>query len=149
MLDGNGNLLTSEKAIKDKALQVYSDRLEANKIEDNLVNHEEVINELCETRMRLCRLNKTEPWDKEDLKVVLKQLQNEKSRDAEGLANELFKDNAAGTDLLEAVLKLMNLMKEKQIFPKILQKCNITSIHNKKSPNKTSQITEVFSESQF
>ena len=44
MLDGNGNLLTSEKAIKDKALQVYSDRLKANRMEDSLVNHEEVTN---------------------------------------------------------------------------------------------------------
>ena len=82
--------------------------------------------------MKLCRLNKTEPWDKEDLMVFLRQLENDKSRYAEGLANELFEDNAAGTDMLEAVLKLMNLMKEKQILLKILQKCKITSIHNNK-----------------
>ena len=75
---------------------------------------------------------KTDPWDEEGLNVVLKQLKNYKSQDADGLANELFKENAAGTDLLKAVLKLMNLMKDKQIFPKALQKCNITSKHKKK-----------------
>ena len=39
----------------------------------------------------------------------------------------------AGDDLLLAVLKLMNLIKSKQKYPKILEKCNITSIYKKKS----------------
>ena len=54
-------------------------------------------------------------------KIALKQLSNNKSCDTEGLANDLFKEEAAGTDLLKVVLKLMNLMKEKQIYPKVLE----------------------------
>ena len=65
----------------------------------------------------------------EDLKYALRQLQNEKSRDPEGFVNELFKEDVAGDDLLLSVLNLMNKMKEKQKYQKILQKCNITSIH--------------------
>ena len=41
----------------------------------------------------------------------------------------------AGQDLLEAVLRLLNLIKEKQRFPEALQKCNITTIHKKKARN--------------
>ena len=49
----------------------------------------------------------------EDLKEALKHLDKDKSRDPEGFANELFKEDVAGVDLLEAVLKLMNLIKNK------------------------------------
>ena len=134
MLDSQGNLLTSVKAIEDRALEVYSKRLKPNEMKDDLLEYESDTNKMCETRMKLCQLNKTEPWDEEDLKIVLTELKKNKSRDADGLANELFKE-AAGTDLLKAVLKLMNLMKEKQIFPEVLEKCNITSIHKKKAKN--------------
>ena len=66
-----------------------------------------------------------------DLDEAIKQLDNNKSRDAEGFANEVFKN--AGRDLLEAVLALMNLIKETQKYPKIMEKCHVTAIHKKKS----------------
>ena len=72
-------------------------------------------------------------WTKDDLKDALKQLGNAKSRDPEGHINELFKESVAGSDLFEAVLKLMNLIKSKQQYPKLLEKCNVTTIHKKKS----------------
>ena len=144
MLDDNGNLLTSNKAIKERAVKLYSKRLEANTIEDNMKDLELETNKLCESRMNECRKNITDPWDQEDLKIVLKQLSNNKSRDPEGLAKELFKEEAAGTDLLKAVLKLMNLMKEKQIYPKVLEKCNVISIHKKKAKKDFSNYRGVF-----
>ena len=51
-------------------------------MDDNLTNLEKETNKLCEARMKLVKLNKTEPWDKEDLLVVLKKLGKYKSRDA-------------------------------------------------------------------
>ena len=119
MLDANGNLLTSDKAIQDRALEVYSERLEANTMKENLKDLESDTNTLCEIRLKLTEKNKTEPWTMEDLQFALKQLENEKSRDPEGYNNELFKESVAGDDLLLAVLKLMNMMKEKQRYPKI------------------------------
>ena len=138
------NLLSSNKAIEERALEVYDERLKPNKMKDHLINHEEVTNKLCEARIDMCKLVKTDPWTQEDLKVVLKQLKNDKARDAENLANEIFKEKAAGTDLLKAVLKLMNLMKENQTYPKILEKCNITSIHKKNSNDDVSNYRGVF-----
>ena len=69
----------------------------------------------------------------DDIKEVLKHLEKDKSRDPEGYANKIFKEEVAGTDLLEAVLKIMNMIKNRQQYPKILEKFNITSIHKKKS----------------
>ena len=115
MLDNNGNLLTTNSAIKERAVEVYSKRLEPNIIEENLEEYEDETNKVCELRMKECQANITEPWDEDDLKLVLKQLAKNKSRDADGLANDIFKEEVAGSDLLRAVLKLMNLMKAKQI----------------------------------
>ena len=65
----------------------------------------------------MTKLNKSKPWDMEDLKEVLKKLGREKSKDADGFANELFTLTVAGQDLFEAVLRVLNLIKEKQRFP--------------------------------
>ena len=71
--------------------------------------------------------------------IRMKQLKNDKSRDAIGHANELFALSVAGKDLLEAVLNLVNMIKERQEFPTALQMCNISLIH-KKDPRKTLKI---------
>ena len=133
MNDEKGNLITSNKALEKSALQVYADRLEGNKIEPHLKDLEKDTNLVCELRVKVSKENKTKPWTLEDLMEVTKYLKKDKSRDPEGYANELFKKDAAGTDLLNATLKLMNLIKNKQEYPSILEKCNITSIHKKKS----------------
>ena len=74
MLDKGGNLLTSNKAIESLALEVYTERLEANKIMKHLESYEEANNDLCEARLRLTKLNKTDPWSMEDLEAALKDL---------------------------------------------------------------------------
>ena len=128
MNDKHGNIITSEKALKESALQVYEERLKGNKMETHLKQLEKDTNTLCEIRVRTSQTNKTQEWTLEDLKEVLKQLGNDKSRDPEGHINEIFKESVAGTDLLKATLKLMNLIKKKQKYPHILEKCNISSI---------------------
>ena len=102
-------------------------------METHLKELEKDTNTLCEIRVRTSQTNKTPEWTMDDLKEVLKQLGNDKSRDPEGHINEIFKESVAGTDLLEATLKIMNLIKKKQKYPNILEKCNISSIHKKKS----------------
>ena len=132
MNDKYGNLITSDQALKSLVLDAYTERLKGNTIKAHLEDLEKDTKTLCEIRLITSKTNKTEPWTMNDLKEVLKQLGNNKSRDPEGHANEIFKESVAGTDLLEAVLKIMNLIKSKQTYPHILQKCNITSIHIKK-----------------
>ena len=121
MTDKKGNLLKSDEAIQTRALEAYSERLGNNKIEPNLLSLEKDTNELCEIRLKVTKKNKTPPWDMEDLKLAIKQLSTNKSRDPEGLINEIFKEAAAGDDLLIAVLRLMNLIKSKQHYPNLFR----------------------------
>ena len=62
-----------------------------------------------------------------DLEIVLDKLKEKKSRDPNGLANELFKKDAARDDLKFAILKLTNIIKNEQKYPNCLEICNITS----------------------
>ena len=135
MLDSRGNLLTTDKAIQNRATEVFAERLESNKIEKHLADLEEDTNKLCTLRLKLAKLNKTKPWDIEDLKSVIKKLPPNKARDSDGYANELFTISVAGDDLLEALLKLLNMIKDRQEYPKALSNCNITTIYKKKARN--------------
>ena len=65
---------------------------------------------------------------------MLKSLKKQKSRDPHGLANNLFRPGVAGDDLKLAVLKLMNMIKNHQTYPKCLELCNISSIWKSKGP---------------
>ena len=56
--------------------------------------------------------NKTDGWNTSDIKKVLKTLKNNKARDPLGFVNELFKEDAAGTDAVNAIRLLMNRLKE-------------------------------------
>ena len=72
------------------------------------------------------------------------------SRDPNGLANELFRNDVAGDDLKLAILKLMNRIKHEQIYPKCLEMCNISSIWKKKGPrNQFSSYRGIFRVSVF
>ena len=128
MNDSEGNLVTSDIALQKRAQEVFSQRLQGNKIEPHLADLQMDVNTLCELRVKISESNKSEKWTIEDLKTVLKQLDKDKSRDPEGHANEIFKEGVAGEDLLEATLKIMNMMKNQLKYPKILEKCNITPI---------------------
>ena len=97
---------------------------------------EKYVDKLCDARLKITEIKKTDPWTMEDLDEAIKSLDNDKSRDALDLANELFKKDVAGDDLKVATLKLMNLIKMKLQYPKPLEPCNITSIFKGKGSSK-------------
>ena len=88
MLDEHENLLTSNKAIQERAIEVFSKRLKPNPIEEHLEEFEAETNKLCEERLKMCKLNKSDPWEEDNLKEALKHLDKDKSRDPEGFAKK-------------------------------------------------------------
>ena len=128
MLDGTGNLVTSQEKIEAIALETYQKRLENRDIIENLSDIKTEKEDLCARRLEVAALNKTPEWSIEDLQKVLKYLKLNKSRDPFGYANEIFRPEVAGDDLQLAILKLMNKIKYDQTYPKALEYCNISSI---------------------
>ena len=100
---------------------------------EHLTDLEKDTNKLCQMRLKLSKLNKTQPWTFEDLQHVLKKLPRNKARDSSGYTNELFSPEVAGDDLQKALLSLLNMIKDKQEYPAALQDSNLTTIHKKKS----------------
>ena len=88
--------------------------------------------ELWMSRLGYMEKIKTKPWDYEKLDAVLCSLKNNKSMDPNGMVNEVFKAGCIGTDLKEALLCLMNGIKEEQFLPIYMNLANITSIYKSK-----------------
>ena len=74
MLDEKGNLLTSTKAVKNRAIVLFTQRLKSNDIEANLNNLEEDTIKLCEARLKMSKQNKSKTGDMDYLKHVLNKL---------------------------------------------------------------------------
>ena len=132
MLDDHGNFVTSPSVLEKLALNTYKKRLRNREMKDNLEDIRKEKEELCELRLKLAKTNKTKPWTMDNLDSVLKQLKKNKSRDPHGYANEIFRPEVAGDDLKRAILILMNRIKSEQIFPEILEICDISSIYKRK-----------------
>ena len=144
ILDKSGNLLTSDKSLQKRALEVFEEGLKGNQMEEHLKDLEHDKNTLCEIRVNITKSNKTEPWSMKDLMDVLKYLKNDKCRDPGGYGNELFKEDTAGSDLILGVLKLMNVIKKKQSYPHCFENYNVTALHKKKSKKDLENYRGVF-----
>ena len=134
MKDKDGIIVTNVEKIKEMAVNAYEERLKNRPIKEGLEEMKELKEKLAEKVMKVAKTNKTPKWTMKEIEIVLKGLKKNKSRDPNGLANELFKEEAAGRDLKEAILLLMNRIKEEQIYPKCLELCNISSIWKMKGP---------------
>ena len=67
-------------------------------------------------------------WTQSDLEKVLSDLKKEKSRDSEGLINELFKKGTIGDNLKSSLVMMFNKKKDENIIPSFLKFANITTV---------------------
>ena len=67
-----------------------------------------------------------------DLERALGDLKNNKSRDPEGLINEIFKKGVIGDDLKLSLLSMFNKARREKIIPILMNYANITTVPPKK-----------------
>ena len=87
---------------------------------------------LFDKRLKLANSYKSEPWNLNDLEIVLKTLKQGKSRDPNGWVRDLFFSDIAGKDLKVSILKLFNKIKEENFIPDFIRKADITTIYKGK-----------------
>ena len=132
MKDKTGKILTTDEAIMKEAMNHYTNIFEDKPMEDSLKHTKEQHEELCQQRLEIAQRNKTPPWTIEDVKYVLKSLKLKISKDPYDMPNELFILANAGDDLVLAITKLINHMKEQLVFPECLTLCNVTNAYKNK-----------------
>ena len=130
--DKYGNLVSNRKQLKDLYVDVYKDRLRHRNIRPEYKQMKENKEYLFNLRLNLSKVRKTPDWTKPDLLKVLKKLKMNKASDPMGLVNELFKPGVAGSDLVNSVLTLCNMIKSELRIPKFVELTNITSIYKNK-----------------
>ena len=131
-LDKDGILVTSPDAVKSLYLAHYSERLKHRPIKDDFKENYNKKVTLWSLRFEELKRRKSENWSEKDLKAALLSLKTNKTRDPNGLINELFRPPTIGKDLEHALLKLVNGVKQNFFVPKQLQMANITTIYKKK-----------------
>ena len=131
-MDSSGHLVTSAEKLKNLYLETYEKRLENRKIKPGLETLQEVKEELFELRKNEVKTKLKTPWTMEQLMKVLKSLKKGKARDPLNLVNEIFRPEVAGSDLLLALLKIVNAVREQQEYPTKLKYADITSIYKGK-----------------
>ena len=81
--------------------------------------------------MRLAEGRKSPDWTMLDLENALARLKNNKSRDYDGLINEIFKKTVIGEDLKRSLLIMCNSLKKKKLIAQFMNNSNITTVHKK------------------
>ena len=127
--DEKGNLITNPEALKKLYLNHYVQRLEHRKIKDDFVQNYEKKVKLWQLRFDRLKATQSADWVIKDLRIAVKSLKNNKTRDPSGLLIELFKAPVVGKDLECAVLRLVNGIKSEYFVPINVQMSNITTIY--------------------
>ena len=130
----SGVLVTESNQLKKLLEEEYKERLRERPIRPDLENLETRKKRIFQLKMNLASKNKSKLWDMSDIDKALKDLKSNRSRDPEGLINEIFKQDVIGEDLKESLLVMFNKLKQNQIVPKFMNIANITTVPKKGSP---------------
>ena len=128
-----GKVVTGPREIKNVLSKEYKDRLRSRPIRPDLKNMNERKKEIFEMKLKIAEDNPSNDWNMGDLEKALADLKNNKSRDFEGLLNEIFKENVIGTDLKHSLLIMFNRLKAEKMIPEFMNNANVTTVPKKGS----------------
>ena len=131
--NNKGKVVTGPREIKNVLAREYKDRLRSRPGRPDLKIMKERKIKLFEMKLKQAKENPSTKWNEYDLEKALSNLKNNKSRDFEGLINEIFKENSIGTNLKHSFLKMFNLLKEQKLIPSFMNYANITTVPKKGS----------------
>ena len=126
--NNKGEIITGPNEIKKLLAKEYENRLRLRPIRPGLEEMKSRKLLLFNHKLKFAENIKAANWTIKDLNKALADLKNEKSRDSEGLINEIFKDGVIGNDLKHSLLMMFNKMKAESIIPSFLKFANITTV---------------------
>ena len=106
----------------------YKNRLRTRPMRNDLKLVAKRKEEIFDLKMKLSKMHQSKPWLENDLELALRDLKNNKSRDFEGYANEIFKNGIIGSDLKKSLLIMFNGLKKEKLTPEFMNYANVTTV---------------------
>ena len=131
--DHMGKYVNAPGELKKLLAKEYKGRLRTRPVRPDLGPIDQRKRRILNMKLKLAGRKRSSPWTMQDLEKSLKDLKNNKSRDPEGLINELFKMNVIGDDLKLSLLMMFNSLKHEQIIPLLMNHVNVSTVHKKGS----------------
>ena len=128
-----GHVITGHRELKVLFAKEYKERLRNRPIKEDFLESDKRQKIIFDMKLKLAQSKKSPDWTYEDLTKALDDLKRNKSRDHEGLANELFKNDVIGSDLKQSLLIMYNRLRKEQLIPTFLNFTNISTVHKKGS----------------
>ena len=126
-----GKIVSSKNDIKKLLAKEYENRLRSRPYRYDLNDTKLRRKRLFYLKLNYAENNKSQPWTIHDLEKALKDLKRNKSRDSEGLINEIFKTDVIGSNLKSSLLILFNNLKKENVISEFMNYANITTVPKK------------------
>ena len=126
-----GKIVSGARELKILLAKEYRERLRTRPVRPDLSQLKARKNRIFQIKMRLAEGRKSPDWTMLDLENALARLKNNKSRDYDGLINEIFKKPVIGEDLKTSILEMCNSLKKKKLIAQFMNNSNITTVHKK------------------
>ena len=126
-----GKIVSGARELKILLAKEYKERLRTRPVRPDLKQLKVRKNRIFQIKMRLAEGRKSPDWTMLDLENALARLKNNKSRDYDGLINEIFKKTVIGEDLKRSLLIMCNSLKKKKLIAQFMNNSNITTVHKK------------------
>ena len=103
-----GKLETGPEEIKNLLYKEYKERLRPRPIHPNLIHIEQIKTNAFEVKLEDAKQHKSPDWTIGDLDNVLKDINQNKSRDPDGINRSIFHISCIGGNLKKSLLILFN-----------------------------------------
>ena len=123
-----GQIISEPNALKLLLAKEYKERLRARPVRPDFDDSEILKQEIFKMKLKIAASKKSNPWTMQNLDKALSDLKIGRSRDPEGLINEIFKNNVIGNDLKKSLLLMFNNIKNNQKIPQFMNLANITTV---------------------
>ena len=127
-INHQGKLITGPEDIKKLLAKEFSERLRPRPYHPNFKDIKMIKEEAFEVKLNQAKLNKSLDWNMTDLDIILKNINQNKSRDPEGLNRSIFHENCIGSNLKKSFLVMANKLKQIGFIPKFIKQATISPI---------------------
>ena len=128
-----GKLVSEPKELKKLLAKEYKQRLRVRPVRPDFEQLEIRKERIFNMKLKLAEANSSILWTLGNLEDALRDLKKNKSRDNDGLVNEIFKKDVIGKNLKESLLIMFNNLKQKKMIPIFMNYANITTVPKKGS----------------